>query len=83
MGDDAKSRQLDEAEFSSLWHSTFQDLARDANNEDAYTARRFILQARLGEAEIQMVRWTRWAVVVALVGITASLILGVLQIFFG
>lgn len=77
---DPKSRRLSETEFDAIWAASFRDVAQDANVEDAYTARRFILQARLGEAELQMVRWTRWAVFVALIGVTLSVVVAVLGI---
>ena len=78
-----ESRRLAPSDFEDLWNAKFKEVAKEANDQDAYTARRFILQARLGEAELQLVRWTRWGVFIALVGMAASLVIGVVGLVLG
>ena len=73
-----ESRQIPAELFEELWRSSFLEVARNANESDAYTARRFILESRLAEATVSMVTWTKWGVLVALLTGALSLAIGVL-----
>jgi hypothetical protein len=74
-----KDRQIPGDVFDRLWHSSFYAVARDANDRNSYTARRFILQCRLGDADRSMVFWTKIGVLLSLVTSSASLMVSVLN----
>ncbi len=76
MGEE--SRRVPADRFDELWKASFRVVARDANEQDSYTARRFILESRLAEATLSMVTWTKWGVLVALLTSTTSLAIGLL-----
>jgi len=75
-----ESRQLPAELFDELWKASFRVVARDANDKDSYTARRFILESRLAEATLSMVTWTKWGVFVALLTGATSLVIAALRI---
>lgn len=73
-----ESRSIPVDLFDELWKASFWAVARNANEADAHTARRFILESRLAEATVSMVTWTKWGVLVALLTSALSLAIGVL-----
>ncbi len=75
MSDSTKnSKTVTSKEFEDLWSMSFKDLAMAATTGEGYTARRFVLQCRLGDAALQAATWTRWGVIIALGSAAASLV---------
>jgi hypothetical protein len=74
-----QSRQVPPELFDKLWNDPFRHVAKDANETDSYTARRFILESRLAEATVSMVIWTKLGLLVSLLTSAASLAIALLR----
>lgn len=66
--DDEKRTPLDDGEFERLWGKRdFKELVRaSATGDEPLRYRRIVMEARVAEAQHEMVRWTKFAVLAAI-----------------